>query len=129
MNEISSTIHKIYKSQFKISERSIISEEYLLILGISEKGFISVVQSSIDRNFERTRISILVFNTQSLAKELKIQQESQNWIDLIEQKLIRSLKTEVKNEFRNPFTELSKFQLEKTQEKKGIRLQTHCHRC
>ena len=120
MNEISSTIQKIFKSQFKISKKSIISEDYLLILGISEKGFISVIQSSIDRNFERTRISILVFNTQSLAKDLNIQQKSQNWIDIIEEKLIRSLKTEVKNEFHNPFTELSKFQLEKTQEKRKI---------
>ncbi len=120
MNEISLTTQKIFKSQFKISKKSIISEDYLLIIGISEKGFISVVQSSIDKNFERTRISILVFNTQSLAKELKIQQESQNWINLIEEKLIRSLKTEVKNEFHNPFTELSKFQLEKAQEKRKI---------
>ncbi len=120
MNEISSTIQKMFKSQFKISKKSIISEDYLLIIGISEKGFISVVQSSIDRNFERTRISILVFNTQSLAKDLNIQQKSQNWIDIIEEKLIRSLKTEVKNEFHNPFTELSKFQLEKTQEKRKI---------
>jgi len=120
MNEISSTIQKIFKSQFKISKKSIISEDYLLILGISEKGFISVIQSSIDRNFERTRISILVFNTQSLAKDLNIQQKSQNWIDITEEKLIRSLKTEVKNEFHNPFTELSKFQLEKTQEKRKI---------
>ena len=120
MNEISSIIQKMFKSQFKISKKSIISEDYLLIIGISEKGFISVVQSSIDKNFERTRISIFVFNSKSLAKELKIQQESQNWINLIEEKLIRSLKTEVKNEFHNPFTELSKFQLEKTQEKRKI---------
>jgi hypothetical protein len=120
MNEISSIIKKIFKSQFKISKKSIISEDYLLIIGISEKGFISVVQSSLDKNFERTRISILAFNTKSLAKELKIQQESQNWIDIIEDKLIRSLKTEVKNRFHNPFTELSKLQLEKAQEKRKI---------
>ncbi|NVM45136.1 MAG: hypothetical protein HWN79_09475 [Candidatus Lokiarchaeota archaeon] len=120
MNEISSAIQKTFNSQFRISKKSIISEDYLLIIGLSEKGFISVVQSSIDKNFERTRISILAFKTKSLAKELKIQHESHNWINLIEEKLIQSLKTEVKNEFHNPFTELSKFQLEKAQEKRKI---------
>ena len=120
MDEIYSTIQKIFKSQFKISKNSIISEDYLLIIGLSEKGLISVVQSSINKNFERTCISILVFKTQSLARELNIQQESHNYISLIEEKLIRSLKDEVKNKFWNPFTELSKFQLEKAQEKRKI---------
>ena len=120
MNEISSTIHKIFNSQFKISKNSIISEDYLLIIGHSEKGLISVVQSSINKNFERTCISILVFQTQSLAEELNIQQESHNSLSLIEEKLIRSLKVEVKDKFCNPFTELSKFQLEKAQEKRKI---------
>ena len=120
MNEISSTIQKIFKSQFKISKKSIISEDYLLIIGHSEKGLISVVQASINKNFERTRISVLVFNPQSLAKELNIQQESHNFLSLIEEKLIRSLKDEVRNKFFYPFTELSKFQLEKAQEKRKI---------
>jgi len=120
MNEISSTIQKIFKSQFKISKKSIISEEYLLIIGHSEKGLISVVQASINNIFERTSISILVFNPQSLAEELNIQQESHNFLSLIEGKLIRSVKEGVKNKFCNPFTELSKFQLEKTQEKRKI---------
>ena len=120
MDEISSTIQKFFKSQFKISKNSIISEDYLLIIGLSEKGLISVVQSSINKNFERTRISILVFKTQSLARELNIQPESHNYISLIEEKLIRSLKDEVKNKFWDPFIELSKFQLEKAQEKRKI---------
>ena len=120
INEISSTIQQIFSSQFKISKNSIISEDYLLIVGHSEKGLISVVQSSINRNFERTRISILVFQTQSLAEELNIQRESHNCLSLIEEKLIRSLKDEVKNKFCYPFTELSKFQLEKAQEKRKI---------
>ena len=76
MNEISSIIQKILNSQFKISKKSIISEDYLIIIGYSEKGLISVVQSSNIKNFERTRISVLVFKTQSLAKELNIKQES-----------------------------------------------------
>ena len=120
MNEVSLTIEKIFKSQFKTSKNSIISKDYLLIIGHSEKGFISVVQSSINKNFERTCISILVFKTQSLAKELNIQQESHKGISLIEEKLIQSLKDEIKNKFCNPFTELSKFQLEKAQEKRKI---------
>jgi len=120
MNEISSTIQKIFKSQFKISKNSIISEEYLLIISHSEKGLISVIQSSINKSFERTCISILVFKTQSLVGELNIKQESHNYISLIEEKLIRSLKDEIKNKFCNPFTELSKFQLEKAQEKRKI---------
>ena len=120
MNEISSVIQKIFKSQFKISKKSIITKDFLLIIGLSEKGLISVVQSSINKNFERTRISILVFKTQSLAEELNIQQESHNWITLIEEKLIQSLKDEIKNKFRYPFIELSKFQLEKAQEKRKI---------
>jgi len=120
MNEISSTIHKIFKSQFKISKNSIVSEDYLLIIGHSKNDLISVVQASINNCFERTHISIMVFKTQSLAKELKIQQESHNCLSLIEGKLIRSLKEEVKNKFCNPFTELSKFQLEKAQEKRSI---------
>jgi len=120
MNEISSTIQKIFKSQFKISKKSIISKDYLLTIGHNEKGLTSVVQASINNNFERTCISILVFRTQSLAKELKIQPESPNSSDLIEGKLIRSLKEGVKNKFCNPFTELSKFQLEKAQEKRKI---------
>ena len=120
MNKISSVIQKIFKSQFKISKKSIITKDFLLIIGLSEKGLISVVQSSINKNFERTRISILVFKTQSLAEELNIQQESHNWITLIEEKLIQSLKDEVKNKFRYPFIELSKFQLEKAQEKRKI---------
>ena len=120
MNEISSTIQKIFKSQFKISKNSIISEEYLLIISHSEKGLISVIQSSINKSFERTCISILVFKTQSLVGELNIKQESHNYISLIEEKLIRSLKDEIKNKFCKPFTELSKFQLEKAQEKRKI---------
>ena len=120
MNEISSTIQQIFKSEFRISKNSIISEEYLLIIGHSEEGLISVVQASINNNFERTRISILVFNPHSLAEELNIQQESHNFLSLIEGKLIRSVKEGVKNKFCNPFTELSKFQLEKTQEKRKI---------
>ena len=120
IDEISSTIQKIFKSQFKISNNSIISEDFLLIIGYSEKGLISVIQSSINKNFERTCISVLVFHTQSLAEELNIQQESHNYLSLIEGKLIRSLKEEVKNKFCNPFTELSKFQLEKAQEKRKI---------
>lgn len=119
-NEISSTIQKIFKSQFKISKKSIFSEDFLLILGYSEKGFISVVHASINKHFKRTRISILVFKTQSLAEQLNIQQNSENYIKLIEEKLIRSIKDEVKNKFRNPFTELSKFQLEKAQEKRKV---------
>ncbi len=120
MNEISSTIQKVFKFQFKISKNSIISEDYLLIVGHSEEGLISVAQSSINKNFERTYISILVFNIQSLTEVLKIQQESQDCINLIEEKLIRSLKGDVKNKFCYPFTELSKFQLEKAQEKRKI---------
>ena len=120
MNEISSTIQKVFKSQFKISKNSIISEDFLLIIGHSEKGLISVIQASINKNFERTCISVLVFQTQSLAEELNIQRESHNCLSLIEGKLIRSLKEEVKNKFCNPFTELSKFQLEKAQEKRTI---------
>lgn len=120
MNEISSIFQKIFKSQFKISKNSIISEDFLLIIGFSDKGLISVVQSSINRNFERTRISVLVFKTRSLAKELNIQKKSHNWLNLIETKLIRSLKDEVKSKFFYPFTELSKLQLEKTQEKRKI---------
>ncbi len=120
MNEISSVIQKIFKSQFKISKNSIISEENLFIIGHNEKGLISVIQSSINKNFERTSISILVFKTQSLAKELNIQQESHNYISLIEEKLIRILKDEDKNKFCYPFKELSKFQLEKAQEKRKI---------
>ena len=120
MNEISSTIQQIFKSEFRISKNSIISEEYLLIIGHSEKGLISVVQASINNDFERTRISILVFNPQSLAEELNIQQESHNFLSLIEGKLIRSVKEGVKNKFCNPFTELSKFQLEKAQEKRKV---------
>jgi hypothetical protein len=120
MKEISSIIQKVFNSQFKVSKNSIISEDYLFIIGHSDRGLISVVQSSIIKNFERTRISILVFNTQSLAKELNIKQESQNYIKLIEEKLIKSLKDEIKNKFCNPFTELSKFQIEKAQEKRKI---------
>ena len=120
INEISSTIQKIFKSQFKISKNSIISEDFLLIIGHSEKGLISVIQSSINKNFERTCISVLVFQTHSLAEVLNIQRESHNCLSLIEGKLIRSLKEEIKNKFCNPFTELSKFQLEKTQEKRRI---------
>jgi len=120
MNEISSTIQKFFKSQFKISKKSIISKDYLLIIGHSEEDLISVFQASINNNFERTCISILVFRTQSLAKELNIQQESPNFSDLIEGKLLRSLKEGVKNKFCTPFTELSKFQLEKAQEKRKI---------
>jgi len=120
VNEISLTIQKIFKSQFKISKNSIFSEEYLLVIGHSEKGLISVVQSSINKNFERTCISILVFKSQSLAQELNIQQESHNYKSLIEEKLILSLKDEIKFKFCNPFTELSKFQLEKAQEKRKI---------
>jgi hypothetical protein len=120
MNEISLSIQKIFKSQFKISKNSIISEDFLLIIGHSEKGLISVIQSSINKNFERTCISVLVFQTQSLAEELNIQRESHNCLSLIEGKLIRSLKEEIKNKFCNPFTELSKFQLEKAQEKRRI---------
>jgi hypothetical protein len=120
MNEISLTIQKIFKSKFKISKNSIISEDFLLIIGHSEKGLISVIQSSINKNFERTCISVLVFQTQSLAEELNIQRESHNCLSLIEGKLIRSLKEEIKNKFCNPFTELSKFQLEKAQEKRSI---------
>ena len=120
MNEISSTIQNFFKTQFKISKNSIISEEYLLIIGHCEKELISVVQSSINKNFERTCISVLVFETHSLAEELNIQQESHNYINLIEEKLIRSLKGEVKNKFCYPFTELSKFQLEEAQGKRKI---------
>ncbi|MFX1447661.1 MAG: hypothetical protein ACFFCG_05940 [Promethearchaeota archaeon] len=120
MNDISSTIQKIFKSQFKISKKSIISEDFLLIIGFSEKGFISVVKSSINKNFERTCLSILVFKTQSLAEEFNIPQESPNSLSLIEEKLIRTLKDEVKNKFSYPFTELSKFQLEKAREKREI---------
>jgi len=120
MNEISLTIQKIFNSQFKMSKNSIISEDYLLIIGLSEEGLISVVKSSINKNFERTSISIGVFKTQTLAKELNIQQDSHNSINLIEEKLIRSLKDDVKNKFYNPFSELSKFQLEKGQEKRKI---------
>ena len=120
MNEISLTIQKIFNSQFKMSKNSIISEDYLLIIGLSEEGLISVVQSSINKNFERTSISIGVFKTQTLAKELNIQQDSHNRINLIEEKLIRSLKDDAKNKFYNPFSELSKFQLEKAQEKRKI---------
>ena len=120
MNDISLTIQKIFNSQFKMSKNSIISEDYLLIIGLSEEGLISVVQSSINKNFERTSISIGVFKTQTLAKELNIQQDSHNRINLIEEKLIRSLKDDAKNKFYNPFSELSKFQLEKAQEKRKI---------
>jgi hypothetical protein len=120
MTEISSIIQKIFNSQFKISKNSIISEDYLFIIGVSEKGLISVVQSSKIKNFERTRISILVFKTGSLAEGLNVKPESQNYIKLIEEKLILSLKDEIKNKFCNPFTELSKFQLEKAQEKRKI---------
>ncbi|MFW9949566.1 MAG: hypothetical protein ACFFKA_05520 [Candidatus Thorarchaeota archaeon] len=120
MNHISSTIQKIFKSQFKISKKSIISDDFLLIIGFSEKGFISVVQSSINKNFERTCLSILVFKTQSLAEEFNIPQKSTNYLNLIEEKLILTLKDEVKNKFSYPFTELSKFQLEKAREKREI---------
>ena len=105
MNEISSIIQKTFNSQFKVSKNSIISEDYLFIIGHSDRGLISVVQSSIIKNFERTRISILVFNTQSLGKELNVKQESKNYIKLIEEKLLLSLKDEIKNKFCNPFTE------------------------
>lgn len=120
MKDISSTIQKIFKSQFKISKKSIFSEDYLLVIGYSEKGLVSVVQASINKQFDRTRISILVFEAQTLAEELNIPQESEKSIKLIEENLIRLLRDEIKNRFCNPSTSLSKFQVEKAQEKRKI---------
>ena len=120
MNEISSTIQKIFKSQFKISKKSIISDDYLLIIGLGEKDLISVVHCSINKNFKRTYISILLFKTQSLAEEFNIQQNSPNFLNQIEEKLIRLLKDGSKYKSHFPFTELSKYQLEKAQEKRKI---------
>ena len=120
INEISSTIEKVFKSKFKISKKSIISEDYLLIIGFSEKGLISVIHSSVNENFERTYISIFLFKTQSLAEEFNIQQNSPKVLNQIEEKLIRSLKDKDKTKSRYPFTELSKYQLEKAQEKRKI---------
>jgi len=79
-----------------------------------------VVHSSVDKNFERTYISILLFKTQSLAKEFNIQQNSPKFLNQIEEKLIRLLKEGCKNKSLYPFTELSKYQLENAQEKRKI---------
>ena len=120
INEISSIIRRAFKSQFTISKNSLITEDFLIIIGISEKGMISVVHSSINRNLERTYISVLVFRTDTLAKELNISMKSDDGINLIEKKMVQSLKNEGKESFLYPFIQLSKFQFENPQEKRKI---------
>ncbi len=120
ISEIYSTVQKVLNSHFTISENSIISQDYLLILAVSETSFVSVIHASLDKNFERTYLSTMLLKIQSLAKILDIQYNSKEDINDIEDKLIQALNIEENDKILYPFTEFSKFQLVQDQENRDI---------
>lgn len=120
IKQIYATVQKVFNSQLTISKNSLISEESLLILGISEKGLILIIHASLDKEFERTYLSAVLFNIQSLADIFEIHYESIEDVKLVEIILLQKLKIGDKNKIYYPFTEFSEFQIEKDQRKRKI---------
>ncbi len=120
IKEIYSTVQKVFNSQLKISQNSLISDEALLILGISEKGLILIIHASLDSDFKRTYLSTILLNIESLAEIFDIHYKSIEDIELVERKLLQSLKIEKNTVISYPITELSAFQIETDQRKRKI---------
>ncbi len=120
IKQIYSSVQKIFNSQLTISKNSLISEDSLLILGISEKGLILIIHASLDNEFERTYFSVVLFNIQSLADIFEIHYESIKDVKLVEMILLQKLKIGDKNKIYYPFTEFSEFQIETDQRKRKI---------
>ncbi|MEJ2295159.1 MAG: hypothetical protein P8Y23_10365 [Candidatus Lokiarchaeota archaeon] len=114
-----STITKVFNSQLIISENSHVSDDYLLVLGISEKGIIIIIHASLDYDFERTYISVILYNISSLSEILE-QDFSIQDVKLAEEELVKALKINGKENIKYPFTDLSQFQIESGQRKRKI---------
>lgn len=114
-----SAITKVFNSQLIISENSHVSDDYLLVLGISEKGVIIIIHASLDYEFERTYLTVVLYNVSSLSEILK-QDFSIQDIKLAEQELVKDLKLDEKDNIKYPFTDLSQFQIESGQRKRKI---------
>jgi hypothetical protein len=114
-----SAITKVFNSQLIISENSQVSDDYLLVLGISEKGVIIIIHASLDYDFERTYLTVILYNISSLSEILE-QEFSIQDIKLAEQELVKALKINMKDNIEYPFIELSRFQIESGQRKRKI---------
>lgn len=114
-----SAVTKVFNSQLIISENSHVSDDYLLVLGISEKGVIIIIHASLDYDFERTYLTVILYNISSLSEILE-QEFSIQDIKLAEQELVKALKINGKANIEYPFTELSQFQIESGQRKRKI---------
>lgn len=115
-----STVEKVFNSQLTISENSRVSDEYLFVLGVSDKGVMLIIHASLDFDFERTYLTTILFNISSIADLLEIDYHSLEDVKLVEDELVQYLKRYDNGKMEYPFTELSKFQIETDQRKRKI---------
>jgi len=115
-----SSVEKVFNSQLTISENSRVSDDYLFVLGVSDKGVMLIIHASLDFDFERTYLTAVLVNISSLAELLEIDYSSLEDVKLVEDKLFESLKRETSGKMEYPFIELSKFQIETGQRKRKI---------
>ena len=120
IKELYSTIQKVFNSQLTISKNSLFTDESLFIIGISKKGLFLIIHASLDIEFERTYISTVLINIESLADIFEIPYESIEDVKSVEIRLLQTLKIEDKNKIYYPFTEFSEFQIETDQRKRKI---------
>jgi len=120
INKIYSSLEKIFNSELTISQNSRVSEESLLVLGISEKGIMLIIHASLDYDFERTYLTAILFNISSLAQALEIDYDTIKDIKLVEDEIVQILKTYDGGKIDYPFTQLSEFQVEMDQRKRKI---------
>jgi len=120
INKIYSSLEKVFNSELTISQNSRVSEESLLVLGISEKGIMLIIHASLDYDFERTYLTAILFNISSLAQALEIDYDTIKDIKLVEDEIVQILKTYDGGKIDYPFTQLSEFQVEMDQRKRKI---------
>ncbi len=107
LKDINSMIKQIISSQFIISDKSLICNDYLLIIGINEKNAILIIRASIDKDFERTYLSVLVLSINSFIKNSTLNTISNTNIEQMVSKIIQELETKGDNAYFYPFIGLS----------------------
>lgn len=120
IKKIYSSVEKVFNSQLKISENSQIFDDSLLVIGLSEKGIMLIIQASLDGEFKRTYLSVILFNISTLATVLEIDYESMEDVKQVEDKLLQTSKIHITKNFDYPFTAFSEFQIESDNRKRKV---------
>lgn len=120
LRRVQSIIKKIIEPYFSISQKSLISDENLLIIAVNNKDLALIVRASVDIRFERTYLSVLVLPINTLFKKANFNYTVEDELEEIANKVKSLLKSKGNNALYYPFIGFSNFESKITSEKRKL---------